>query len=148
MSVLRESHLNRGNDLATVLFSAMCIGLLVKQLFLIWLQKYNKNFDWQKCGSFFMIYFQNIFWMWLKLWLRTVSEQSNLSFTYFKVLQIFAEIRTFAADFEYSNREWGYDMLMCLYFCSCLYRQWRMYGHRLSFLVTKGIFVLLCQVIR
>ena len=25
-------HLNGGNDLATVLFSAMCIGLLVKQL--------------------------------------------------------------------------------------------------------------------
>ena len=63
MSDLRESHLNRGNDLATVLISAMCTRLLVKQLFLIYLQKYNKNFDWQKCCSFFMIYFQNIFGM-------------------------------------------------------------------------------------
>ena len=41
MSCLRVFHLNRGNDLATVLNSAICIRLLPNNSFR--LQKYKKN---------------------------------------------------------------------------------------------------------
>ena len=54
----------------------------------------------------------------LRLFLYFCSE-ALWHFTYFKVLQIYTDFRTFAADFEYSNQEWRYDMLMCLCFCSC-----------------------------
>ena len=38
-------------------------------------------------------------------------------------------------------------MLMCLCFCSCPFRRWQMYGHRLPFPITKGNFIL-CRTIR
>lgn len=45
-------HLNGGNDLATVLISTICIRLIVKQLFVILVAKYNFKFRILHCCMF------------------------------------------------------------------------------------------------